>query len=191
MATKTKPKTQQGVSQNIVPFVSLADEDKNEIIDLLSREDASLEGKKTIIEELERFLGQLFHRLAQIGERPMPAHMKAALEEIAILAERLSEKLKRNAMDADVRKFLPHHHPGQIAQELICLATDARVGMNIIEGSGLKSDGGALKARIKNIRDSNLKILEQFFDSQVDHDLDNEARIRNKTDFLQICRKYI
>ena len=63
--------------------------------------------------------------------------------------------------------------------------------MNIIEGSGLKSDGGALKARIKNIRDSNLKILEQFFDSQVDHDLDNEARIRNKTDFLQICRKYI
>jgi len=185
MPTKTKPK--KPVDPYMIP-VRLKDADRVGLSDLCGFDRATdADGKKAeaMFSALEWLLTLEFNRLRRVPERPLPAHVVAALEPVAQKANELAALLHPGNLPVKVLAELdvPEVTDGDAWHFLTRIAGAAELAVRRLQA---QDSTGKHKQAQKEAMDLAELTIGNLFDG---HAIGQEGW--EKADFLAICKKYL
>lgn len=185
MPTKTKPK--QPVDAYMIP-IRLKDADRAELCELCGFDratDADEAKAGAMFSALEWLLTIEFNRLRRVPDRPLPAHVVAALEPIAQKANELAALLDPGNLPLRVLAELEVSDVtnGGAWHLLTVIAVAAEIA--IFRNKGQSSTGKHKQAQREAMELAKLTI-GNLFDA---HAIDPEEC--DKAAFLNICKKYL
>ena len=141
-----------------------------------------------LIKQLETLLAVGREELARVAAEPLAPHLRAEIKPIAAAAKKLAALLDPQQHTPAARSRLAKHgapDPDQLREHLTDLEFACAQAGKVLLAQG-KGNGGELRRRQKQVRDTQRRMHGSFFDRCA---VDGTAE--DKQEFLELCEKYL